>query len=227
MTALGPVGLAIVKIEPGTWTTKLEQGIMNIEQVFPVSLQDSISYLKWIANLPDSVFLVAKMNDLIVGYTAGAKLEYFGDISGVTRDPHFGVEDTFYLESVAVLKSEQSKGVGKQLLRAILLRARKNNFRYISGHMRKGFAEKWRGVPLAQFADYYRTGEVYEYFRRELKFGSWTAGCRSVINVQAILAGFAALILVTLLTIPIVNAGSWAVSMVMAAILVTVASVGY
>jgi len=226
MNALGPAGCEILEVRPETWTRQFEQEIMKIEQVFPVSLRDTAAYLKWISELEDSVFLVAKMNDSIVGYVAGAGLEQFGDIPGTKQDPHFGVGDTVYLESFAVLGDYQGKGIGRQLIKAFLLRTKKKNFRFVSGHMHEGFAQRWRGISLQQFQDYYQTGQVFEYFRRELEFGTWAEGCKNMITVQAILAGFAGVVLASLLTISLPTTGGLAVLITIVAMLTIITAIG-
>src|SRR5207245_6606415 len=98
--------------------------------------------LKTISNQGNSIFLIAKMDSKTVGYIAGGELEFFGQIRGVKEDAHFGVGDTAYIESLAVLSDYQGEGVAKYLMRAFLLRAKKKKFHYVSGHMRSGYAEK-------------------------------------------------------------------------------------
>lgn len=166
-------GLEISQVLSSGWTDALEKQTICIEEVaFPESIRDTTSYIREFATLPKAVFVVAKVKGTVVGYAAGAQLESFEEVPGVKQDPHFGLKDTFYLESVAVLPEYQGKGIGKQLIRSIMLGARKNGYQYISAHMKEGFAERWKGVPLAQFDNYYDTGETFEYFRRELKPGT-------------------------------------------------------
>jgi GNAT superfamily N-acetyltransferase len=217
--------LEISQISSSAWTDAFEKELMHIEEkAFPRTIGDSASYLGKLAKLPDAVFLVARMKGTMVGYAAGAKLENFEEVPGVRQDLHFDLEDTFYLESVAVIPEYQGKGIGKQLLRSIILRTKKKGFQYIAGHMKEGFAERWRGVPLAQFNNYYGTGKTFEYFRRELKLGDWVEGCKSLMTVQGIFAGFASIILVTLLTISLApKAGAFPVTL--AAIITTLTSI--
>jgi ribosomal protein S18 acetylase RimI-like enzyme len=217
--------LEVSQISVSDWTDAFDKQITHIEEeAFPHTLGDTRHYLRKLVDLPGAVFIAAKVKGTIVGYAAGAKLENFGEVPGVKQDPHFDLEDTFYLESMAVLSEYQGKGIGKHLFSSIALRTRKNGFQYIAGHMKEGFAERWRGVPLAQFDNYYGTGETFEYFRRELKLGDWTEGCKSLITVQGIFAGFASVILVTLLTIPLAPEAK-TFPVIVAAIIATLTSI--
>jgi GNAT superfamily N-acetyltransferase len=201
----GPEGCEIIDVQAKDWNTELEQSLMKIEEVFPEEVRDSPEYLKQLCEMSDSIFLIAKIRDFIVGYVAGAPLENFGTIPGVKQDPHFGIKDTIYIESIAVIREFQGKGVGKQLRRAFLLRASSKKFRFVTGHVKKGYAKRWSASTLQRFPNHYNTSETYEYFRRGLDFGSWIDGSRSLMTAAAVLGGFSATFLSSVLLITFTN----------------------
>ncbi len=213
-----PDGCEIVEVKPGAWDSALEQSIMNLESVFPPELMDPPSYLKSISEQQNAIFLVAKMEGKIVGYIVGGELERFGDISGVKEDAHFGIGDTVYAESIAVLPDYQGKGIGRHLLRAFLLRAHRKKFRYVAAHAPEGYAEKWGGTLFRQVGNYYGSNRTYEYFRREIRSGSWLEGCRSLMTVQAILSGFSATVLAVLFSVHLPGFGYPAIAFVIIAL---------
>lgn len=196
---LGPEGYEILTVDKSNWD-QLRAALLKIEEIFPNTLRDTEESLAAIMGYDRSIFLAVKVSDSVVGYIAGASLESFGQIPGVRQDPHFGVKDTIYLHSHGVIEKFQKQGIGKYLMRCFTLRAKALNFVYMSAHVRKGFATKWRGTSLREFPNWFGTGKTFEYYRRDLELGNWHEGCSNMITVQTILAGFSAIVLTLTLT---------------------------
>ena len=143
---------------------------MRLESSFPRDLRDTSDYYKWISQQNRAILLVVKIRGgKTVGYIVGAELEKFGNLPGVRQDSHFGLRDTVYAESIALLREYRGKGIGRRLIKAFLLRARRTKFRYFSAHARRGFAERLGGTIIWHTRNYYGTHLEYEYFRRELR----------------------------------------------------------
>lgn len=196
---LGPKDSEILLVTPEKWG-EVKEDIMRIEQVFPNNIRDTEQFYETTVALKSAIFLVAKVDQEVVGYVIGAALENFKQIPGIKQDPYFGIGNTIYLESIAVASDYQGQGIGKHLRRHFILMAKKKGFSYIASHVPEGCSERWNGICLQLFPDWFGTGVPYEYFRRELEFGDWCKGCESMITVQTILAGFSAVILTVILT---------------------------
>lgn len=195
-----------VQMQQNQWP-EMKDGIIDVEKAsFKSEIRETPSYLEDLVKKPRSIFVVALVKDRVVGYACGGPLEEFGHIPGVKEDLHYGLGDTFYITSFAVVENLRGRGIGKGLMRALALRLKNAGFRFMSAHMLRGMAESWNGTPLESYSNWYGTGETFEYFRRELSFGDWVDGCKSMLLVEATLTGFSAALLAFL--VPSISLGT-------------------
>lgn len=142
------------------------------EASFPPSIRDSPTYLVKLAESPLELFLLATVmpDDKVVGYLAAERLELFEDVPGVRLDAHYGLGDSIYLASVAVLGPYRHKGIGTAMQTSCLSLARNRNFKRVTAHVRSGALERMRlgGRVLQTFSDWYQTGEPYDYVELRL-----------------------------------------------------------
>lgn len=189
-----PDPIEVRLLGPEEWAT-VAADLEKLEEVFAEELRDSPRTYHRLIGKEGALFLIATVGGRIIGLICGAPLETFPDIPGVKQDPHYGIGDTFYILSHSVAKDYQGRGIGRTLMRALLSRIKMKGIRYAAAHVRQGFAAKWNALSLRIFRDWYGSGTTFEYYRRELTFGNWTDGCRSMILVEAILGGFSAVVL--------------------------------
>jgi len=193
------VGCEIIQLKKDDWDDMMDD-IIKIELEFQDRLRDSKEDLKLILNFSDSVFLLLKKDDKIIGYAAGSRLEDFKQIPGVKEDAHFGLNDTFYLESWIILKKYQNAGYGRHLLNHLFLKVKARKFSYLTGHFSKNYGVKLGGIQQITFPKWYGRNR-FKYCRIHLSEASWIESCKTMITVESILAGFTAVILAVLLSI--------------------------
>jgi GNAT superfamily N-acetyltransferase len=163
----------IAQVNNRTLGAHFDDVVLIEEASFPPSIRDSPTYLVKLAESPLELFLLATVtpDDKVVGYLAAERLELFEDVPGVRFDPHYGLGDSIYLASVAVLEPYRHKGIGTEMQASCLSLARKSNFQRVTAHVRSGALERMRlsGRVLQTFGDWYRTGEPYDYVELRLR----------------------------------------------------------
>ena len=134
---------------------------------FPVSIRDSASQLLQLAQSPLALFLLAHLHPTnnVVGYLSAERLELFDDIPGVSQDSHFGLGDTVYLSSVAVLRPYRHQGIGMAMQKECLQLARHAGFKRVTAHVALGSLKRMRlvGRAIEAFSNWYGTEKTYEY----------------------------------------------------------------
>lgn len=157
----------LFQIEPVDWNIFANQ-ILEIERnSFPPSLRDSRRALQSLIQSRTSVALGlrAKISGVLAGYIAGNLLEAFTDIPGIIADPHFGYQDTMYIESLAVSSEWRHRGCGTALTRSFLKRAVEMNFQRTTAHIASESAAKIM-LPfrvLGSIDNWYKTGRTFQY----------------------------------------------------------------
>ena len=120
------------------------------------------------------VALRDRVTGRIVAYALGSALEDH-DEEGVTSDPHFGENNTFYLQAMATLPTVQnSVELNQWLLDAIRERARANGFEFVSMAVEDGLREAAQGwireAALLQHIDnYLGSGIGFSYLQAPLQ----------------------------------------------------------
>jgi len=110
------------------------------------------------------------VSDRIVAYALGSALEDH-DEEGVASDPHFGENNTFYLQALAALPSIQNRAeIENLLLDSIRTRALVEGFDFLSTLIEDRLRETgpaWlrEAVPLQIIDNYLRSGRRFAYFQ--------------------------------------------------------------
>ena len=144
------------------------QDVVNIEEIsFPPTIRDSPSYLVKLAESSLQLFLLASVqpNQEIVGYLAAERLELFDDVPGIRGDSHFGLGDSIYLASVAVLDPYRHNGIAIAMTKTCISLAREQQFKRVTAHVREGSLQRMQlpGRVIRSFPDWYQLGVTYDY----------------------------------------------------------------
>ncbi len=114
------------------------------------------------------VALRDRVSGRLIGFGIGSALENH-DEEGVTLDPHFGENNTFYLQATATLPSLQNDvEIENRLLDVLRARARTEGFEFISTLIEERILESgpaWlRAVPpVTRIDNYLRGGQAFVY----------------------------------------------------------------
>jgi len=115
-----------------------------------------------------------RVSGRIVGYALGSQLENH-DEEGVQSDPHFGENNTFYLQAMATLPTVQNNvELENYLLDAIRSRGLAAGFEFLSTLIEERLKETgppWfrEATVLERIDDYLRSGSPFAYFQVPLK----------------------------------------------------------
>jgi 4-aminobutyrate aminotransferase-like enzyme len=114
-----------------------------------------------------------RVSGRVVGYALGSAIENH-DEEGVASDPHFGENNTFYLQAIATSPSVQNDGeLENYLLDLLRERAVAAGFEFLSvlieGRMRETGPEWFRrAAVLQQINNYLRSGAAFSYLQATL-----------------------------------------------------------
>jgi hypothetical protein len=139
-------------------------------------LQYPLDTLETTANNPRAlgIALRDRVSGRVVGYGLGSALENH-DEEGVASDPHFGENNTFYLQAIATLPSVQNAAdLENTVLDAVLERATAAGFEYLSVLIEdqlRATGPAWlRDAPVLQRIDnYMRSGLAFVYVQVPLQ----------------------------------------------------------
>jgi hypothetical protein len=115
-----------------------------------------------------------RVSGRLVGYLLGSALENHDEL-GVSSDPHFGENNTFYLQAMAVSPSVQNQvEVEAYLLDALRTRASAAGFEYFSTLIEDRLHESGPGwirgaAVLEQFDNYLGSGTKFSYLQAPLR----------------------------------------------------------
>jgi len=161
--ALSPVEL--FDITPGDWS-QFGPRIVSFEDQFHQKLRDDEKCLRGLVESDTSIVIGARCEETpLAAYLASDMLELFSEIPGIKSDPDFGCRDTHYIESIAVAREFQHRGIATKLYERALELALQQNLRRARAHMKAGSAKKLdQTIRVIRRCDnWYGTGEVYEY----------------------------------------------------------------
>ncbi len=123
----------IHRVEPKGWE-KIKEQIMKIENsAFEKDVRQNEDDLRETFENDKSICLVVvdKNNNKIFAYTIGASLDWY---TFLDFDPHYRKNDSFYIESTAVLPEYQGRGIGKMLKKILIEEVRKMGYKRIVCH---------------------------------------------------------------------------------------------
>ena len=133
-----------------------------------------------LANLR-SVGLVVRFSGRIIAYAAGSPLENYGE-EGVLDDPHFGENQTYYLQAMAVHPSlHNATEMEHQVLGLLRARVIAAGYQYFSALLEERFHESgppWlRSAAVLRVVDnYLRSGQRFVYLHTALDESAAEAG---------------------------------------------------
>ena len=201
-----------LQVTPSVWDAVQADIIQIEEESFPLPIRDSAEYLLALASSPTSIFLVLRIPSVskIVGYIAADVLEKFTDVPGITSDPHFNEGKTIYIASVAIRPEWRRQGLGTALQKECLRRALEKGFKRAMAHVQSGAAARMglEAQVLMSFENWYGTGQTFDYVEFSTSMGRWTMqprwkdGCKGMLTVNAIFAGFSGVLLINLINLP-------------------------
>lgn len=125
------------------------------------------TYFNKVGSLP----FIARHQGQIIGYIIGVPLENLSMEPWARLDANFGENNTIYTYAFVIDSKYKKNGYAKMLKKVFLNSVKKkDNILYITGHVRKGIAEKFKGniKIIDEIENWQRTGKIFEYYRREL-----------------------------------------------------------
>lgn len=113
---------------------------------------------------------IARYNNIIIGYIIGVPLENFKDESWAHFDKNLLKKNTLYTYAFVFKKTFRGrKGYAKTLKRIYISWAKRQGYRYITGHVKKGISEKFKNTEIVKtFRIWYQSNSPFNYYRREL-----------------------------------------------------------
>ena len=114
---------------------------------------------------------IARNQGDIVGYMIGVPLEMLSREPWARLDENFNKGNTIYTYAFVVENDSKGTGCAKILKRVFLNQTKKQgNILYVTGHVREGIASRFKGNIdiIDRINNWQGTGEIFEYYRREL-----------------------------------------------------------
>ena len=142
----------------------------NLAKVFGNNfLLDKDNVLKYFNE--NTLPFVARYKGEIIGYIIGVPIEFFRQESWVRYDNNLGKDNTIY--TYAFVMNEKYRKVGgysKTLKRIYLNWAKKNGYKFCTGHVKQGITKNFSSKTeiIKTFPNWYGTNSVFEYYRRFL-----------------------------------------------------------
>ena len=120
----------------------------------------------------DTLPFWARYKDKIIGYIIGVPIEHFHQESWARYDINIGRNNTLYTYAFIINKKYRKMGGYSKTLKKIYLNwAKKQNYKYVSGHVVQGHSKNFHKSKveiIKLFPDWYGTNLTFEYYRRLL-----------------------------------------------------------
>lgn len=114
---------------------------------------------------------IARLDGKIIGFIIGVPLEIFSNESWSHYDSNLGKKNTIYTYIYLMKKFYRKKiGYSKTLKMVYLNWCSKNNYKYITGHVKSGVAQNFSKDTkvIKIFSKWYNAKDPFEYYRRPL-----------------------------------------------------------
>ena len=114
---------------------------------------------------------IAKLDNNLIGFIVGVPLEQFEEESWSHYDINLGKKNTIYTYIYLVHDFYRKKGGYSKTLKLIFLNwCRKNDYKYVTGHVKQGTAKKFQDSTkiVKIFPKWYNADSPFEYYRRIL-----------------------------------------------------------
>jgi len=151
-------------------------------------LQDIFNISKDLAEIFDNNFLlnennvnkyfndktlpfIARYKGEIIGYIIGVPIEKFESESWARYDKNIGKNNTIYTYAYIISKKYRKMGGYSKTLKKIYINwAKKQNYKYVTGHVKQGLSKKFgnKTERVKIFNNWYGSNSAFEYYRREL-----------------------------------------------------------
>ena len=114
---------------------------------------------------------IARYKGEIIGYIIGVPLHFFKDESWARYDQNIKKNNTIY--TYAFIMKQKYRNVGgyaKTLKKIYLNWSKKNGFKYVTGHVKQGISQNFKGTVeiIKIFPNWYGTNLPFEFYRRTL-----------------------------------------------------------
>lgn len=119
----------------------------------------------------NTIPFIARYNSKIIGYIIGVNLENFQNESWSHYDTNLGKNNTLYTYAFVLKTQFRKKGGYAKSLKLIYLNwAKKNNYKFVSGHVRRGISKKFSKDTsiIKNFPNWNGLNVPFEYYRRPL-----------------------------------------------------------
>jgi hypothetical protein len=120
----------------------------------------------------DTLPFVARFKGEIIGYIIGVPLEHFKQDSWSHFDVNLGKYNTLYTYAFVMKEKYRRKGGYSKTLKRIYINwAKKQNFKFITGHVEQGISQRFTAQTevVKIFPMWYGVKTPFEYYRRLLK----------------------------------------------------------
>jgi len=114
---------------------------------------------------------IAEFNNDIIGFIIGVPLEVFKEESWSHYDINLGKNNTIYTYIFLIKAFYRKKGGYSKTLKMIYLNwCKKNNYDYVTGHVKSGISRKFSNETkiVKTFPKWYNSKLPFEYYRRPL-----------------------------------------------------------
>ena len=114
---------------------------------------------------------IAEFNKDIIGFIIGVPLEVFSEESWSHYDINLGKENTIYTYIYLMKKFYRKQGGYSKTLKMIYLNwCKKNNYSYVTGHVKSGISRQFSNNTkvVKIFPKWYNSKSPFEYYRRPL-----------------------------------------------------------
>ena len=114
---------------------------------------------------------IARYKGKIIGYIIGVPIENFKNESWARYDTNLGKNNTLYTYAFILNKKYRKIGGYSNTLKRVYINwAKKQNYKFISGHVKQGLSKKFIGKieVIKIFNNWYQSNIPFEYYRRLL-----------------------------------------------------------
>ncbi|HMD39293.1 MAG TPA: hypothetical protein VKH15_08430 [Candidatus Acidoferrum sp.] len=151
----------------------LEQ-TMEFDSIYPKGLQFALSDKETLRSMSGGIFVWMLVDGALAGEAYGIPIsEYDEPIEGLGDLSAQEKRDAIYCYSNTILPAFQRRGFGDILKSHWLGLVVSKGFKTVYGHARPGASQalnaKFGAVFLAEFPDWYGTGETYKMYRLDLE----------------------------------------------------------
>ena len=144
-----------------------QQDILASEAVFPLEIRETAETYREALGQPGLVAHMVYRNGVYAGNVVGFSLGVEQARELRLNEIAISAEGMIYLFNIVAMPQMQGCGIGKRMLAHFLEQARLAGFERVGGHFRgNGSLQNFLGLGakvLAEFEDWFGTGECYSY----------------------------------------------------------------